>query len=196
MVPTDSVPQMCIRDSTNSFHVPVYYPISAYDKIKLEAPYHALTNAGHISYIEMDGDPTDNLEAFEKVIRCMKESGIGYGSVNHPVDRDPVCGFSGIIGDQCPGCGRTEADGVPFERIRRITGYLVGTLDRFNNAKRAEERDRVKHLSLIHIWGAHAHFQCAAPPPPDPRTAAGRGSSGGAIQLEALRIAASPPFIS
>ena len=130
---------------TNSFHVPVYYPISAYDKIRIEAPYHALTNAGHISYIEMDGDPTDNLEAFEKVIRCMKESGIGYGSVNHPVDRDPVCGFSGIIGDQCPGCGRTEADGVPFERIRRITGYLVGTLDRFNDAKRAEEDDRVKH---------------------------------------------------
>ncbi|MEG0824947.1 MAG: anaerobic ribonucleoside triphosphate reductase [Oscillospiraceae bacterium] len=130
---------------TNSFHIPVYYPISAYDKIRLEAPYHALTNAGHISYIEMDGDPTENLPAFEKVIRCMKESGIGYGSVNHPVDRDPVCGFSGIIGDQCPGCGRTEADGVPFERIRRITGYLVGTLDRFNNAKRAEVRDRVKH---------------------------------------------------
>ena len=130
---------------TNSFHVPVYYPISAYDKIKIEAPYHALTNAGHISYIEMDGDPTDNLEAFEKVIRCMKEKGIGYGSVNHPVDRDPVCGFSGIIGDQCPGCGRRESDGVPFERIRRITGYLVGTLDRFNNAKRAEEHDRVKH---------------------------------------------------
>ena len=125
--------------------MPVYYPISAYDKIRIEAPYHALTNAGHISYIEMDGDPTENLEAFEKVIRCMKESGIGYGSVNHPVDRDPVCGFSGIIGDQCPGCGRTEADGVPFERIRRITGYLVGTLDRFNNAKRAEEHDRVKH---------------------------------------------------
>ena len=130
---------------TNSFHVPVYYPVSAYDKIKIEAPYHALTNAGHISYIEMDGDPTENVEAFEKVIRCMKEQGIGYGSVNHPVDRDPVCGFSGIIGDQCPGCGRTEADGVPFERIRRITGYLVGTLDRFNNGKRAEERDRVKH---------------------------------------------------
>ncbi len=130
---------------TNSFHVPVYYPISAYDKIQIEAPYHALTNAGHISYIEMDGDPSENLEAFEKVVRCMKEQGIGYGSVNHPVDRDPVCGFSGLIGDQCPGCGRTEADGVPFERIRRITGYLVGTLDRFNNAKRAEERDRVKH---------------------------------------------------
>ena len=130
---------------TNSFHVPVYYPIGAYDKIAIEAPYHALTNAGHISYIEMDGDPTENLDAFERVIRCMKEKGIGYGSVNHPVDRDPVCGFSGIIGDRCPGCGRKEDDDVPFERIRRITGYLVGTLDRFNNAKRAEEHDRVKH---------------------------------------------------
>ena len=140
-----AIPGVTDRDYyTNSFHVPVYYPISAYDKIRIEAPYHALTNAGHISYIEMDGDPTENLEAFEKVIRCMKESGIGYGSVNHPVDRDPVCGFSGIIGDQCPGCGRKEDD-VPFERIRRITGYLVGTLDRFNNGKRAEERDRVKH---------------------------------------------------
>ena len=130
---------------TNSFHVPVYFPISAHDKIVIEAPYHALTNAGHISYVEMDGDPSENLEAFERVIRDMKEQGIGYGSVNHPVDRDPVCGFSGIIGDQCPGCGRTEAAGVPFERIRRITGYLVGALDRFNNAKRAEEHDRVKH---------------------------------------------------
>ena len=129
---------------TNSFHVPVYFPISAHDKIVIEAPYHALTNAGHISYVEMDGDPSENLEAFERVIRDMKEQGIGYGSVNHPVDRDPVCGFSGIIGDQCPGCGRTEAAGVPFERIRRITGYLVGALDRFNNAKRAEEHDRVK----------------------------------------------------
>lgn len=130
---------------TNSFHVPVYYPVSAHDKIFIEAPYHALTNAGHISYIEMDGDPSQNLEAFERVVRDMKEAGIGYGSVNHPVDRDPVCGFSGIIEDRCPGCGRTESDGVPFERIRRITGYLVGTLDRFNNAKRAEEHDRVKH---------------------------------------------------
>lgn len=131
---------------TNSFHVPVYYPISAFDKIRIEAPYHALTNGGHISYVELDGDPVNNVEAFEKVIKCMKESGIGYGSINHPVDRDPVCGFTGIIGDTCPMCGRTEADGVPFERIRRITGYLVGTLDRFNNAKRAEVRDRVKHL--------------------------------------------------
>lgn len=131
---------------TNSFHVPVYYPIRAVDKIRLEAPYHALTNGGHISYVEMDGDPVQNVAAFEKVIRCMKEAGIGYGSVNHPVDRDPCCGFTGIIGDSCPQCGRTEQGGdVGFERIRRITGYLVGTLDRFNDAKRAEEHDRVKH---------------------------------------------------
>ncbi len=129
---------------TNSFHVPVYYPISAFDKISIEAPYHALTNAGHISYVEMDGDPTKNLEAFEKIVRHMHDCGIGYGSINHPVDRDPVCGFNGIIGDNCPCCGREEG-GRPFERIRRITGYLVGTLDRFNNAKRAEEKDRVKH---------------------------------------------------
>lgn len=129
---------------TNSFHVPVYYPISAFEKIKIEAPYHALTNAGHISYIELDGDPMDNLSAFEKVVRCMKESGIGYGSINHPVDRDPVCGYTGIIGETCPACGRHEGN-IPFERIRRITGYLVGTVDRFNDAKRAEVHDRVKH---------------------------------------------------
>lgn len=131
---------------TNSFHVPVYYKLSAYDKIKLEAPYHALTNGGHISYVELDGDPTENLEAFEQVVRLMKESGIGYGSINHPVDRDPCCGFTGIIGDTCPKCGRKEDDATEsFERIRRITGYLVGTVDRFNNAKRAEVEDRVKH---------------------------------------------------
>lgn len=129
---------------TNSFHVPVYFPISAYDKIRIEAPYHALTNAGHISYVELDGDVSKNLEAFEKIVRYMKECGIGYGSINHPVDRDPICGYNGIIGDTCPCCGRTEEEGK-FERIRRITGYLVGTLDRFNNAKRAEEKDRVKH---------------------------------------------------
>ncbi len=131
---------------TNSFHIPVYYNISSWEKIKKEAPYHSLTNGGHISYIELDGDPTQNLDAFEQVVRCMKESGIGYGSINHPVDRDPVCGFTGIINDTCPKCGRREDDGLPkFERIRRITGYLVGTVDRFNNAKRAEEHDRVKH---------------------------------------------------
>ena len=141
-----SIPGVTDRDYyTNGFHVPVYYDINAFDKISLEAPYHALTNGGHISYVELDGDPTNNLEAFESIIRHMKESGIGYGSVNHPVDRDPVCGYNGIIGDRCPKCGRAEGDNVRFERIRRITGYLVGTLDRFNDAKRAEEADRVKH---------------------------------------------------
>ncbi|MDD3335872.1 MAG: anaerobic ribonucleoside triphosphate reductase [Eubacteriales bacterium] len=140
-----SIPGVTDREYyTNSFHVPVYYPISAFEKIAIEAPYHALTNAGHISYIEMDGDPSKNLDAFEKVVRYMHDQGIGYGSINHPVDRDPDCGYNGIIGDCCPKCGRSE-EGHAFERIRRITGYLVGNLDRFNNAKRAEEKDRVKH---------------------------------------------------
>jgi len=133
---------------TNSFHVPVYYNTSIYHKIQTEAPYHAFTNAGHISYVEMDGDTVSNLEAFIKVIRFMGEQGIGYGSINHPVDRDPLCGYNGIIGDECPCCGRKEFEGegnLPFDRIRRITGYLVGTVDRFNNAKRSEEKDRVKH---------------------------------------------------
>lgn len=130
---------------TNSFHIPVGYEITACDKIRLEAPYHELTNAGHISYIELDGNLANNLEAFERVVRYMGECGMGYGAVNHPLDRDPICGYTGVINGECPGCGRSESDGVPFERIRRITGYLVGTIERFNNAKRAEERDRVKH---------------------------------------------------
>lgn len=104
---------------TNSFHIPVYFPISAARKIELEAPYHALTNAGHISYVEMDGDATKQLEAFEKIIRHMKECGIGYGSINHPVDRDPVCGYNGIIGDVCPKCGRRHRF-VEVETISRI----------------------------------------------------------------------------
>ncbi|OPJ54667.1 anaerobic ribonucleoside triphosphate reductase [Alkalithermobacter paradoxus] len=132
---------------TNSFHIPVDYKISAYDKINIESPYHELTNAGHITYIELEGNPSDNLEAFEAIVRAMKEAGIGYGSINHPVDRDPVCGYNGVIDDVCPVCGRKDGeDGIYFERIRRITGYLVGTVDRFNNAKRAEVRDRVKHI--------------------------------------------------
>ena len=102
---------------TNSFHVPVYYNISIVDKLKTEAPYHELTNGGHISYIELDGDVASNVDAFEKVIRIMKESGIGYGAVNHPVDRDPVCGYVGVINDVCPGCGRHEFEGVPMEKI-------------------------------------------------------------------------------
>ncbi|MFR8316889.1 MAG: anaerobic ribonucleoside triphosphate reductase [Catenibacillus sp.] len=105
---------------TNSFHVPVYYPIRSYKKIQLEAPYHALTNAGHISYVELDGDTCKNLEAFETIIRYMKEQGIGYGSINHPVDRDPVCGYTGVIGDVCPRCGRREGEGVSLEKLREL----------------------------------------------------------------------------
>lgn len=157
---------------TNSFHVPVEYNLNAFKKIQIEAPYHALTNGGHISYIELNGDVSNNIEALDKIVHCMAEQGIGYGAINHPVDRDPVCGYIGIIGDECPLCKRKENEmansallsqllqmpdkhqfapaergkGVSFERIRRITGYLVGTLDRFNDAKRAEVEHRTKHL--------------------------------------------------
>ena len=105
---------------TNSFHVPVHYNISIVDKLKKEGPYHKLTNAGHISYIELDGDTTENLEAFEQIVRIMKESDIGYGAINHPVDRDPVCGYVGIIGDVCPGCGRRAGEGVSVEKLNEI----------------------------------------------------------------------------
>lgn len=108
---------------TNSFHVPVYYPIPAFEKIRREAPYHALTNGGHISYIELDGDPTQNLEAFETVVRAMKEAGMGYGAINHPIDRDPICGYTGIIGDVCPRCGRREGEGVPLEKLQKLGMY-------------------------------------------------------------------------
>lgn len=134
---------------TNSFHIPVYYPISMFKKIDLEAPYHDLTNGGHITYIEVDGDIAKNSEAFEKIVRHMKDAGIGYGAVNHPVDRDPLCGYNGIIDNTCPKCGRKEDEGdIGFERIRRITGYLVGNLDRFNNAKRKEVSERFKHSTI------------------------------------------------
>ena len=108
---------------TNSFHVPVYYPISAFEKLRREAPYHAMTPGGHISYIELDGDPTQNLEAFEQVVRFMKECGIGYGSINHPVDRDPICGYTGIIGETCPRCGRKAGEGVPLEKLHKLGLY-------------------------------------------------------------------------
>ena len=144
------IPGVTDRDYyTNSFHIPVYYPISATKKIDLEAPYHAFTNAGHITYVEVDGDLTKNPKAIEDIVRYMHDKGIGYGSINHPIDRDPVCGYNGIINDVCPKCGRRESDdGIEFERIRRITGYLVGTTNRWNSAKRAEERDRVKHIAF------------------------------------------------
>ncbi len=105
---------------TNSFHIPVWYPISAYDKIRLEAPYHALCNAGHISYVELDGDTSKNVEAFEQIVRWMHDCGIGYGSINHPVDRDPVCGYVGVIGDVCPRCGRHEGEIIPQDKIDEL----------------------------------------------------------------------------
>lgn len=115
------IPGVTDRDYyTNSFHIPVYFPISAADKIRLEAPYHALTNAGHITYVELDGDPMNNLPAFEQLVRYMHDCGIGYGSINHPVDRDPVCGYTGIINDVCPRCGRREGEGVPAEKLKEL----------------------------------------------------------------------------
>ena len=136
---------------TNSFHVPVYYEISPFEKIKIEAPYHELTNAGHITYIEVDGDISKNQEAFVDIINCMKKSGIGYGGINHPVDHDPFCGYTGIIDEICPKCTRNvENETNPqfkIERIRRITGY-VGKLTRFNDAKLSEVADRVKHTNV------------------------------------------------
>lgn len=105
---------------TNSFHVPVYYPIKAFKKIQLEAPYHAMTNAGHITYVELDGDTCKNLQAFERIIRYMHDQGVGYGSINHPLDRDPICGYTGVIDDVCPRCGRREGEGVSLEKLREL----------------------------------------------------------------------------
>lgn len=107
---------------TNSFHVPVYYNISIADKLAIEGVYHKYTNAGHISYIELDGDPSDNLEAFESIVRIMHDSDIGYGAINHPVDRDPVCGYVGIIKDVCPRCGRRAGEGVSVDLLKRLEG--------------------------------------------------------------------------
>ncbi len=116
-----SIPGVTDREYyTNSFHVPVYYEISAADKIKTEGPFHALCNAGSISYVEMDGDLTKNVEAFKNVILYMKKCGVGYGSINHPVDRCPVCNYVGIIGDVCPRCGRKDGEGVSIERLRKL----------------------------------------------------------------------------
>ena len=105
---------------TNSFHVPVYYPIKAFKKIQIEAPYHELTNGGHITYVELAGDTARNLDAFEKIVRYMHDCGIGYGSINHPVDRDPVCGYVGVIGDVCPRCGRKEGESIDVEKLREL----------------------------------------------------------------------------
>lgn len=105
---------------TNSTHIPVYFDIGAFDKIRLEAPYHALENAGHICYIELDGDPSKNIEAFEAVLQCMHDEGVGYGAINHPVDRDPICGYVGIIDDVCPRCGRREHQPMSLEMWNKL----------------------------------------------------------------------------
>ena len=116
-----SIPGVTDRDYyTNSFHVPVWYPITAAEKIQIEAPYHALCNAGHISYVELDGDTATNVEAFESIVRWMHDCGIGYGSINHPVDRDPVCGYVGVIGDTCPRCGRREGEAIDEDKLREL----------------------------------------------------------------------------
>ena len=128
---------------TNSFHVPVYYPIGAFEKIAREAPYHELTNGGDISYIELDGDATQNLEAFEAVVRAMKEAGIGYGAINHPIDRDPVCGYTGIIGETCPRCGRREGEGVPLSKLQKLGLYKnLNSTTLGYHGDPAEEADR------------------------------------------------------
>ena len=103
---------------TNSFHIPVYYPVQAFRKVQLEAPFHAFTNAGHITYVELDGDTCKNLEAFERIIRYMQEQGVGYGSINHPLDRDPVCGYVGVIDEVCPRCGRRDGEAVSVETLK------------------------------------------------------------------------------
>ena len=130
---------------TNSFHVPVYFPISAFNKLRLEAPYHALTNGGHISYVEVDGDPMNNLQAFEEIVKAMKEMGIGYGSINHPVDRDPVCGYTGIIGDVCPRCGRHDGEGIPLSVLKRLKGYVN---DSRNADEKNEAQDKIPNIKL------------------------------------------------
>lgn len=116
-----SIPGITDRDyCTNSFHVPVYFPIKAFKKIQIEAPYHAMTNAGHITYVELDGDTCKNPEAFESIIRYMHDQGVGYGSINHPLDRDPVCGYVGVINDCCPRCGRKEGEGVSLDKLNQL----------------------------------------------------------------------------
>ncbi|KXH81703.1 anaerobic ribonucleoside triphosphate reductase [Sporosarcina sp. HYO08] len=128
---------------TNSNHVPVEYQINAIHKIKKEAPYHALTNAGHITYVELAEDASKNIDALETYVLAMKENGIGYGSFNVPVDRCLQCGYNGVIYNECPKCQTSEEQEI--ERIRRITGYLVGSMDKWNGSKRNEEQNRVKH---------------------------------------------------
>ncbi|MGL4852201.1 MAG: anaerobic ribonucleoside-triphosphate reductase, partial [Phocaeicola sp.] len=124
----------------NSFHVDVKEAITITEKIRKEAPFHAVTKGGHITYVELDGEAQKNVKAVTKIVKVMYDEGIGYGSINHPVDTCQACGFKGVIYDKCPVC-KSEA----ILRMRRITGYLTGDLNSWNSAKRAEERDRIKH---------------------------------------------------
>ena len=124
----------------NSFHVDVKEPISIMDKVKCEAPFHAITKGGHITYVELDGEAQKNIKAVAKIVKVMHDEGIGYGSINHPVDTCHACGYKGVIYDKCPVC---QSENIL--RMRRITGYLTGDLNSWNSAKRAEEKDRVKH---------------------------------------------------
>lgn len=141
-----TIPEVTDREYyTNSFHIPVYYPVAAFQKIQWEAPFHKLCNAGAISYVELDGNARQNTTAFHKIVQFALDQDIGYFSVNHPLDRCPVCDYEGIIGSACPQCGVEEGK-VVFHRLRRVTGYLTGNYtERFNSAKQAEVRDRVKH---------------------------------------------------
>ena len=127
---------------TNSNHVPVYYHCSPRHKAEIEAPYHEMTRGGHIFYVEIDGDATHNPEAVMQIVDLMDKYNIGYGSVNHNRNRCMVCGYEDSQEDlkECPKCGSTAID-----KLQRITGYLVGTTDRWNSAKLAELRDRVVH---------------------------------------------------
>ncbi len=131
---------------TNSFHVPVYYPIRAWEKIQRESIYHKYCLAGAISYIEVSEDLSNNLEAFETLVEAMADSNMGYFSINHPVDRDPVCGYVGIIGDACPRCGRKENEGVPLEILQKIQGYSPDPKYARNYANVAEETDSLLNL--------------------------------------------------
>ena len=124
----------------NSFHIDVKEKIGIFDKIKKEAPFHKLTLGGHITYVELDGEARKNVSVILKIVKTMKDEGIGYGSINHPIDKCRNCGMEAIMNDTCPVCGSSN-----ISRIRRITGYLTGDLDCWNSAKKAEEKDRVKH---------------------------------------------------
>ena len=140
-VPIENVPEMTDNDYyVNSFHVDVKEPITITEKIKREAPFHAITRGGHITYVELDGEAQKNVKAIAKIVKVMHDEGIGYGSINHPVDTCQACGYKGVIYDKCPVC---QSENIM--RMRRITGYLTGDLSTWNSAKRAEERDRVKH---------------------------------------------------